>query len=61
MKRMLAAFLVGLMCGIASSTLAARIVGALDDPFLWGWEVTKGMKTICSDPMVDSLLKEIQC
>lgn len=59
MVRFIAGVLLGLVLGLAGSSLAAIVVGK-DGP-LDGWTVSKDGEEICSDPTVTIATKEIEC
>ncbi len=59
MKRFICGLIVGLCLGVAISAAAAKIVG--DTGYLFGWDVTVGGETVCSDPYIWTSTHEIEC
>ena len=59
MKKYTIGFFFGLLIGIATSAMAARIVGG--NGWLNGWDVTVDGETVCTDPYVWSSIREIEC
>lgn len=51
------AFITGALFGfaLASTAEAAR------DGWLWGWTVTVGNSTVCTEPYVWAVTREIEC
>ena len=59
MRKFGAGLAIGLLLGMAGTSVAAQMVGGTG--YLMGWDVEKDGDTICSDPFIWPGTKEIEC
>ena len=59
MRTFVSGFICGALAAAALGAAAAQLVG--DTGYLMGWDVTIGGETVCSDPYVWTLTREIEC